>query len=584
MFKKTFLLIALICGLFSATPANAAEKCTFANPTGQKPLGQVVISGMHAVGKNAIPGLDGVGPVYPMFRGKLSSIGWEQNPSGLSTTYTRIEGVDACKGWAIHVYHLQFANGIEKQLGQIIDEKTLLGFDSMNGVDLRFASHWHYSVGHRYSEPEFQSSMVVDAVGPVYWINPLTIVEKTVEVEQKTPEVLVREPEWDVMAMAIVSLLLVASFLMIGALLKSRTSFVVSTVCMFVNTMFVLLVIGLPPYELRSPPTQDQSSGNQLEVDQSLLAWARQKGIGEKNFIANALASSVCWSSTQPGKIVKDGRDCRKVDLLLLLAIDATETTEKDLGFYDPTKPGPMGWMSVEESAARRWGSAEGYKQLVVIWQILDKPSMLARYPSAIVDRNGNGIYEPWMGDKINVYGSSATCIGRSQGLPSSIMSFTGDLVRDKNFAFDPWNDPVSSAMFKAAHLANSYVGNDVWERRYAATVRYNPGAAQLEWTIASRRMSQLADIPTLDVVVKQVNKAQTQSTNPEDVLVLHSTQEGPTVFQKLLANSKDARVAYSAKGDAKTARFWFDMESTGCAISRAFAARPCEGGDALKK
>lgn len=582
MFKTTFLLIALICGLLSVTPANAAEKCTFANPTGQKPLGQVVISGMHAVGKNAIPGLDGVGTVYPMFRGKLSSIGWEQNPSGLNTTYVRIEGIDVCKGWTIHVYHLQFASGIENRLGQIIDEKTLLGFDSMNGVDPRFASHWHYSLGHRYTDPEFQSSMVVDAVGPVYWINPLAIIGKTAGVEQ-SPEVLVREPEWNVVAIAITSLLLIAALLSIGALLKTKTSFVVSTICIFVDTMFFITVVGLPPYELRKPPTQSQTSDSQLEVDQSLLVWARQKGIGEKNFIANALASSVCWSTRNPGKIVKDGRDCRKVDLLLLLAIDATETTEKDFSFYDPTKPGPMGWMPVEESAARRWGSVDGYKQLTVIWLILDKPVMRERYPNAIVDRNGNGVYEPWLGDKINVYGSSATCIGRSQGLPSSIMSFTGDLVRGKNFAFDPWNDPLSSAMFKAAHLANSYAGNDVWERRYAATARYNPGAAALEWTIASRRMTQLADIPTMDVVVKQV--ARGKAENPDLFEVLYSTSADETAFQKLLAYSKEARISYSAKGDAKLARFWFEMESSGCAMSWAFAARPCtKGGDSGQK
>lgn len=188
--QRMFFLTALTLGLiFSfATPAAAQEGCQFSNPVYDgRPLEDSIISGMHAVGTGALPGLDGVGAIYPMFPGILAAVGVEGNPSGLQTTYVRIEGIDACEGWVMDVFHLAFAEGLENKIGSLVDENTLLGVESMNGVAPQFRAHWHLSVGYRKSRPQgYDSQMVNDAMGQVYWVDPLDLVVETVE-SRRTP-------------------------------------------------------------------------------------------------------------------------------------------------------------------------------------------------------------------------------------------------------------------------------------------------------------------------------------------------------------------------------------------------------------
>ena len=184
--------------------------------------------------------------------------------------------------------------------------------------------------------------------------------------------------------------------------------------------MLVLIVIGPPPYEVRLPPalggeiqtqtaeTQEIVTTNEVVTDvtsqDAVLVWGREHGIGEDNLLANIAASAVCWSNTKAGKIVEEGSPelCTKVDLLTLLSIDATESTDKDVGIYDPTQPGVMGYQHVESSAQIRWG-ADAMSQLLPIWDILMQSEMRTRYPTAIEDVNNNGVYEPNLGDHINV-------------------------------------------------------------------------------------------------------------------------------------------------------------------------------------
>lgn len=374
---------------------------------------------------------------------------------------------------------------------------------------------------------------------------------------------------------------------------------VVSLAPEVIMILFVLVVIGPPPYEVRLPPTPNGTTTTTQETqevvsevvtevtsEEAMLAWGKQHGIGEENLLANIAASSVCWSNTKAGKIVEEGSPelCTKVDLLTLLSIDATESTDKDVGVYDPTKPGVMGYQAVEKSAETRWG-ADKMKQLDPIWEILMQPEMRERYPTAITDVNGNEVYEPSNGDHINVYGSSATCIGRSQGLPSSIQIFAWDLVEDPNLTFDPWNDEVSSAMFKAAHLAHSYKGETLLDKRRNAIKRYNPGAADLEWAIASKRLTQLGDIPTTtpQVTTRVVRTvitipAVTQDTAAADTRelfrVLYSTSVEHTPLEYLIAFARIQRGREEVTPESVS--FWERFESTACNISWGFAARPC--------
>ena len=197
------LLVTALIGLFlssfiavSPARAQASESCTFANPVRDgRRLEDSIISGMHAVGDGALPGLDGVGSIYSMFPGVLYA-GTEPNPSGLVTTYVRIEGVGSCEGWVMDVFHLAFAQGLESKVGTIVDESTLLGVESMNGVEKRFRAHWHLSVGQRVSQPQgFDSQMVTDAIGPVYWVNPLDLVGETT-VAEVSQRVVSRSSNW----------------------------------------------------------------------------------------------------------------------------------------------------------------------------------------------------------------------------------------------------------------------------------------------------------------------------------------------------------------------------------------------------
>lgn len=186
--KRTLILTALIGLLFlsifaSPARAQAQNNCTFANPVHDgQPLEDSIISGMHAVGSGALPGLDGVGAIYPMFPGVLFA-GTEPNPSGLVTTYVRIEGAGACEGWVMVVFHLAFAQGLENKIGSPIDENTLLGVDSMNGVAPQFKSHWHLDVGFRGARPlyvnpmQYAPTIVRDAVGSVVWFDPRDLLD-----------------------------------------------------------------------------------------------------------------------------------------------------------------------------------------------------------------------------------------------------------------------------------------------------------------------------------------------------------------------------------------------------------------------
>lgn len=374
--------------------------------------------------------------------------------------------------------------------------------------------------------------------------------------------------------------------------------FVVSLIPEFSVIMLVLIVIGPPPYEVRLPPalggeiqtqtaeTQEIVTTNEVVTDvtsqDAVLVWGREHGIGEDNLLANIAASAVCWSNTKAGKIVEEGSPelCTKVDLLTLLSIDATESTDKDVGIYDPTQPGVMGYQHVESSAQIRWG-ADAMSQLLPIWDILMQSEMRTRYPTAIEDVNNNGVYEPNLGDHINVYGSSATCIGRSQGLPSSIKIFAWDMVEDPNFTFDPWNDEVSSAMFKAAHLAQSYKGDTLLDKRRTAIMRYNPGAADLEWAIASKRLVQLGNVPSVtpELTITIVRTVVTVPTIQDNVSqgqyrVLYSTWVDKTPLEFMIAFARVQRGREDVTPEDVS--LWEKVESTACNISWGFAARPC--------
>ncbi len=378
-------------------------------------------------------------------------------------------------------------------------------------------------------------------------------------------------------------------------LVKGRWKYVFSTIPQVVMLLAVVVVIGPPPYETRKPPLPPQTSSATPETqqvveetitltgDEALIAWGEVHGIGKDNLLANVEASSICWSDTEAGKIVPEGSPelCTKVDLLTLLSIDATESTDRDFAFYDPTQPGVMGYSPVESSAESRWG-AEKMAQLVPIWDILIQEGMRERYPTAITDVNGNGVYEPALGDHINVYGSKATCIGRSQGLPSSIQIFAWDLVQDPNFMFDPWNDERSSAMFKAAHLAWSYRGSTLLEKRRNAVMRYNPGDAELEWAIASDRLAELGDLPTtMPTVTKTmvqttvtVSEAMENMGEEDTFYVLYSTELKMTPLEHLVEIARQKRG--NPDTTLKMQQFWGRVEVNSCVISWAFAARPC--------
>lgn len=211
MYAKTIRVVAalVVLGLQVSTPQTAVlgqsqdtSRCVFSDPTlpGGVPLSQVVISGMHAIGKNALPGLDGQGSIYPMFRGELVAMGEEATPSGLLTTYVRIEGVGNCEDWVMDIFHLEFAENLKALIGFPIDVETLLGIHSMNGVAPQFLPHWHLAVGTRGARPEYvkyswEPIIVKDAVGSVLWYDPRDLLASNppggnlaVTVAEETPQ------------------------------------------------------------------------------------------------------------------------------------------------------------------------------------------------------------------------------------------------------------------------------------------------------------------------------------------------------------------------------------------------------------
>ncbi len=389
-----------------------------------------------------------------------------------------------------------------------------------------------------------------------------------------------------------VALLAIASILVLAVIWK-RAAFVLGVLIAFTDIMFVVVVIGPPPYELRKPPLQASEVtvvSQETRLEDSMVEWAQQKGIGVKNLEANILASSICWSVSRPGFVAAEDEDCRKVDLLLLLGIDNTETIDADVEWYDPTKPGPMGWEAVEITAYRRWGYEGGLEQLRIIWQIMMQPEMRTRYPGAVIDVNANGVYEPNIGDHINVYGSSATCIGRSQGLPTSIVLFANSLITDPNFTFDPWNDTLSSALFKAAHLANDYEGTDVWERRKNAAMGYNPNQAQLEWMLTLNRIQELSDIPSENPTLTVITSTRVEGGETQKLFyVLYSKDVERTPLETMIEWSIVKRAYYAEKWDQSSEQdgqtltsllaLWAELERSACNVSLGFAARPCKQG-----
>lgn len=163
------------------------QACVFFNPFRDgRSVSEHTISAYHAVGAGAIPGIDTVGEVYPVFPvSTLAGIGTESTPTydpsfsgeaaptSLLTTYVRLEGEGPCAGWVQDVFHLAFTDGLASLQGQTVTANQSLGVESMNGVLPQFAAHTHISIGHRNTPApgfeSFEATLVNDALGPVYW-------------------------------------------------------------------------------------------------------------------------------------------------------------------------------------------------------------------------------------------------------------------------------------------------------------------------------------------------------------------------------------------------------------------------------
>lgn len=625
--RKHALLAALVTlGLLlqkTIVSAQEPEGCSFANPfhDGKDLVDHLTETnrvgfdgwGLHPQPDSGIPnivGVDTAGPVYGMFPGTIAYAGFDS--VGTGGNIVSVLGTNECQGWKFLISHDDDISNLV--VGTAVSTDSHLTDEGKAGFqDTDWTPHNHLSVGYTGDKVELGLDQYYE--GGYWWVNPIFLVGKTVNLatatvlETPSPEVLAQDPvvvkvEIDqLLQLAVLTFVLgvivVVAVAIIIVIVKrgwKGLAWLVGTIQTFAIIIGWLVVIGPPPYELRTPPAGAQDNRpamvEEYQLSPELVVWAKAHGIGTRNLAGNIIASSVCWSVTRPGNVALPGEECRKVDLLLLLGIDFTETSDGDVKVYDPTQPGNMGWEAVEVTAPRRWGREEGMRQLRIIWDIFVlQPEMLKRYPTAIVDVNGNGQYEPELGDKINVYGSSSTCIGRSQGLPTSIKSFSWGLIQDPNFTFDPWNDPTSSALFKAAHLANSYNGTTLWVRRQNATYAYNPGAAEKEWAIVSTRIRDLSDIPDEDPQITVTKTTVREVSSSELSPVLYATALEYTPLEWLLDLSRSKReiaakewgiagdLAQKDSGDVQIFLYqaWTEAESYGCLISWGFAARPCK-------
>lgn len=199
---------------FGEVPSDGVDitqACVFFNPFRDgRSIKEHTIAAYHAVGDGAIPGIDAVGEIYPVFPAStLAGMGTESTPTydpsfsgeaaptSLLTTYVRLEGVGPCAGWVQDVFHLEFSEGLEKLQGQTISADQSLGVDSKNGVLPQFAAHLHISIGHRNTPaPGFESykaTLVNDAIGPVYWYD-ITAFENKQYVPQEGSKVVEEAP------------------------------------------------------------------------------------------------------------------------------------------------------------------------------------------------------------------------------------------------------------------------------------------------------------------------------------------------------------------------------------------------------
>lgn len=171
----------------NAQAANLAQpnqtECLWQNParefaTVRAAMTSVNVPNMHAVGRGAIPGVDGSGLLYPAFSpAVLASKGFEINPSGLESSYLRIEGTGPCSGWVMYAFHLGFDSNLDRYIGQPIPLNVPLGIDSMSGVAKQFWPHWHLSLCYKGQRPpgigaDVEVQSVNAGVGLVYCANP----------------------------------------------------------------------------------------------------------------------------------------------------------------------------------------------------------------------------------------------------------------------------------------------------------------------------------------------------------------------------------------------------------------------------
>lgn len=506
--KRMFFLTALTIGLLLSSfiiPVRAQEQnqCTFANPVHDgRPLESSIILGMHAVGTGALPGLDGVGAIYPMFPGILAAVGVEGNPSGLQTTYVRIEGIGACEGWVMDVFHLAFAEGLENKIGSLVDENTLLGVESMNGVAPQFRPHWHLPVGFRgalplYINPTRYAPVIVsDIVGSVVWFDPRDLTDFIKMVEPQVPEQPVQEPiniESQIRLVFWFSLGIVAVYFFVATVIayknkKTQTAIKTAAQAQYnsllqniVNFLFwfgafvIVLVVTYIPIWI---PEGQVISVTKPIVNEQIKQWAYNARYDDAELL-QAFYVQANIPRNSDGEPVLPGKFGKTIPPEVAAAIPAGETTLAPWdGLYDPTTTGSYGQCNAWEEIRRRFprnlfellsglgasqSAQEQYLGLKAIAESPDVQDLGRRVVKEITPEN--------------IIGScGAGALGRTQVMPVHFAPghMLGDLTNK-----DIWNDPDVVAEATIRHLFQRgcwggwYESEDPW----SVWCGYNPGA-----------------------------------------------------------------------------------------------------------